>query len=143
MPCHALPPLDLALVIGTASSHVVPAIPLKPPARVFAMDPALFYPFCQWPRSVDTEEIQCRHLALAIQFGAYKPVFGELVGTVRHVFPAEHTQRQHLLRRQLRTEVDMKVLAHGLSQEIAVISLHEVVYNDPSGFFHFSVAESG
>ena len=35
----------------------------------------------------------------------------------------------------------MKVLAHGLSQEIAVISLHEVVYNDSSGFFHFSVAE--
>ena len=80
-------------------------------------------------------------MALAIKSGAYKPVFGEFVGTVRHVFPAENTQRQHLLRCQLRTEVGVKVLAHGLSQEIAVISLHEVVYNDSSEFFHSPVPE--
>jgi hypothetical protein len=141
MPLNAFPPLDLALVIGAAPAHVVPAIPLKPPPRIFAIDPALFFPFCQWLRGVDTEEIQYRHMALVIQFGAYKPVFRELVGTVRHVFPAENTQRQHLLRRYFRTEVSVKVLAYRLSQEIVVIPLHEIIYNDSVGFFHSPVAE--
>src|SRR5688572_139099 len=105
MPFHAFPPPDLALVIGAAPPHVIPAIPLKPPARIFGMDPAVFFPFRQLLRGVYSEEIQFGHMARVIQFGAYKPVLRELAGTVRHVFPAENTQRQHLLRRYLRPEV--------------------------------------
>src|SRR6185436_4663771 len=80
-------------------------------------------------------------MVLVIQFGAFKPVSRELVGTVRHVFPAENTQRQHLLRRYFRPEVSVKVLAYRLSQEIDAIPLHEIVYNDSSGFFHSLAAE--
>lgn len=141
MPFHAFPPLDLALVIGAAPAHVVPAIPLKPPARIFRIDPAVFFPFRQWLRGVDTEEIQFGCMVLVIQFGPYKPVLREFIGTVRHVFPAENTQRQHLLRRYLWPEVSVKILAYRLNQEIDAISLHEIVYNDSSGFFHPPAAQ--
>jgi hypothetical protein len=45
---YGLPTFDLAAVIGTASSHIVSAVPLKPAPRVFVVNPALVDPERQW-----------------------------------------------------------------------------------------------
>jgi hypothetical protein len=38
---HGSPSFDLSLVVGTPAAHEVTAIPLKPAARIFVIDPTL------------------------------------------------------------------------------------------------------
>ena len=46
MPRHHSPTLDLSRILRRHSSpHIVAAIPLKPPARVFGKNPTVFSPF--------------------------------------------------------------------------------------------------
>ena len=42
------PALDLALVIGTATAKIIAAIPLKPAARIFLINPAFRAPDRRW-----------------------------------------------------------------------------------------------
>ena len=44
MACNGSPPTDLAFVVGTAPAHEIPAVPLKPAARILLADPALLPP---------------------------------------------------------------------------------------------------
>ena len=52
---------------------------------------------------------------------------------VGHIFPAEHAQAKHLLRRQLGFEIGSKMFPHRFREFIAVPALHHVVYDDGLG----------
>ena len=62
VPTHRSPAFDLSLVVRTAASHVIAAIPLKPPARILRMDPLLPSPNRKRLRGVHPEEIKLRVL---------------------------------------------------------------------------------
>jgi Bacterial regulatory protein, Fis family len=98
VPLHRLPSLDLTFIIRASSAHVVSAIPLKPTARVFRIDPPLFAPDRQGQRSVDSKVIHFGIMALGAQFGARKPAFRKLIAAIGHVSAAENTHFQHLRR---------------------------------------------
>ena len=47
VPLHCFESLDLSLVIGAASAHVITTIPLKPAPRIFMINPAFLSPIGQ------------------------------------------------------------------------------------------------
>jgi hypothetical protein len=47
VPSHGAPSLDLAFIIWTSAAHEVSAIPLKPAARIFPVNPTLHLPDAQ------------------------------------------------------------------------------------------------
>ena len=64
------------------------------------------------------------------EFGVLKPVRRKLSGAVRHVLPAEHTEAKHLLRRQFRTKLGIKVLPFVFGKNILVSALHQIIHHD-------------
>ena len=64
MPGDRPPSPDLTRVVRRAATHVVPAVPLKPPAWILAVDPAVPPPDRQRLRRVDSEAIESWVVAL-------------------------------------------------------------------------------
>ena len=62
--------------------------------------------------------------------GALEPGDGEFILAVSHVLSTKDSQLQHLLWRQLRTELRMEVFANWLGEEVGITLLHEIVDGD-------------
>src|SRR5262245_38176520 len=131
VPAHRLPPLDLPLVfLGQAAAHVVAAVPLKPAARVVGVDPALVAPHRQRLAGVDAEEVERAVAAARGQLGTAKPALRKLLAGIRHVFAAEDTEPQHLLRRELGSELRVEIAPDRRGPHVAVALLHTVLHDD-------------
>lgn len=59
-----------------------------------------------------------------------EPAYWKLIPCIRHVLTAEHTEGEHLSRRQLRFELWIKVTTHWCREFVAIPLLHAVVYSD-------------
>jgi len=126
---YGFPSFDLAPVIGTASSHIVSAVPLEPSSRVLIVNPALLEPEGQWLRSVQAEAVQFGVVKLVAELCFFEPFFRKLFSAVCHIFAAENAELQHLLRGQVGLEVRVEVFPHGFGEVVSVTRLHEVIYN--------------
>lgn len=131
------PAFDLAHVVGAAASHIIPAVPLKPAAGIFVINPALGTPVRQGLGGVYTEEIQSRIVKFMAEFCSGEPARGKFPTAIRHVLSAEDPQRQHIPGGQLRLEIQVKVISHRLRQVIDVALLHQIIHDNFS-FFHVS-----
>lgn len=127
VPPNALPPSNLPLVIWTAPSQKVSAVPLKPAPRILVIDPSLRPPYGKGLRRVDAKKIHFGIVSFAAQFGGREPILRKLCGTVSHVFTAEYTKLQHLLWREFRAKVRVKVPPHRLRRQVHIALLHQVV----------------
>ena len=134
MPLKSAPPSDLAIIVRTTAPHIIAAVPLKPAARIFVVDPSLLSPVRQRPGRVHAEAVQCRVMAFGAKLGLGEPVCRKFRRAVRHVFPAEDAESEHLFRGQLRAEIGVKVPANRLSQEIFIALLHQIIDFDTHGF---------
>ena len=65
---------------------------------------------------------------LVTQLCLLEPIIGKLRATIRHVFSAEHAEDEKLLGADLRLKTHMEILPLGLSKEIHVPRLHQIVY---------------
>jgi len=111
MPFHGLPSLNLPFIVRTSSSHVVPAVPLKPPPGIFMIDPSLLNPVRQRLRGLDFEIVQLWIRSLRRQLCLREPRRGEFLTAIRYVLSAKDTQLEHLLGCQLRLEIGMETAA--------------------------------
>ena len=91
------------------------------------MNPPFRTPDCERLRGVDLEEIQLRIVPFRTEPRVLKPLGGEFRCTIRHVPAAEHSQPQHLFRRQLRLESGVEIPPRRFGQGIDEIMLHPVV----------------
>ena len=89
MSADGAPPRDLPGVVGAPAAQVIAAVPLKPAAWVFVIDPALGAPGRQWLRGVDAKEIQFRIMPFAAQPSVAKPVSRELGPSIGQVLATE------------------------------------------------------
>ena len=95
---HRSPAFDLSLVVRTAASHVIAAIPLKPPAGIFVVKPAFLFPDRQRLRRVHLEIIKFGIVPLRTKLGLREPTRGEFAAAVGQVLPAKDAKLEHLLR---------------------------------------------
>src|SRR4029079_4720996 len=127
---HCSPTLNLSLVVGTTAAEVVAAIPLKPAARIFVIDPTLPPPHDQRLRRVHAKTIQLWIMTFMTKFRVAKPFRRKFFPAVSHILAAEYSQLQHLFGRQLGFEIRMKVPARKLTEVIDIAALDEVVDGD-------------
>ena len=121
---HRPPSLDLSLIVRASPTHKVSTIPLEPASRIFLIDPTSLSPLTERQRGVDTEIIKFRTISLGAELGLIKPVGGEFISAVGHIFSTKNSELKHLLRRQLRLEQGRKTPTDRLSQNIFISSLH-------------------
>ena len=79
---HGAPAFDLSLVVRTTAAHVIPAVPLKPTARIFVIDPAILLPDRERLRGVHLEEIELRIVLRVTKFRFMKPRSGEFFAAI-------------------------------------------------------------
>ena len=127
VPAHGAPTFDLALVIGTPPPHEVAAIPLKPAAWIFVIEPAVFSPLRQWLRRVNAKAVELCIMTVRGQPRILKPGGGKFRPAVSHVLAAEYTQLEHFPRGQFRMKISMKVLPYRFRAEVDITSLHKIV----------------
>src|SRR5271165_5876151 len=128
------PTANLAFVVSGAPPHVVPAVPLKPTARVVRMDPAFSPPLAQRLRCVDAEVVKLGIVSLRAESCSHEPRRRKLVPAIRHIFAAEDAEMEHLLRRELRGKIQCEIAAGRLRTIVDVAALHRVVDDDPDPF---------
>src|SRR5687768_3162423 len=121
------PSPDLPRIVVAAPSHVITAVPLKPPARILRSNPAVPAPGGKRLRRVDAEVIQFRVVPFRTQLCGRKPALGKLAAAVGHVLPAENAKTQHGFWRQLRTETRRERSAYRFGPPIDISPLHFVV----------------
>ena len=127
MPLHRLPPLNLAFVIKAASSHKVPAIPLKPTSRIVGVNPAFPPPNLKRLRCIHTEAIKLRVMSVGTKLCLGKPTLRILRFAIGHILTAKHSQLEHLFWRELRPKIRMKIRSDWLSQIVDIALLHHIV----------------
>lgn len=69
-------------------------------------------------------------MKLMTELGIDKPGRRKFANAISHIFTTKNTQRKHLLRRQLRLKIGMKIFTSGLSKRINVVTLHEIIDNN-------------
>jgi len=116
VPCYGFPSSNLPFIVRTTSAHVITAIPLKPTAWVFFINPSFLLPYRKWLACIFTEQVKLRVMHICpflLELCFDKPVLRELFRAVTHVYPSEHTEREHLLRRKVGTEIRCKIPSLG------------------------------
>src|SRR4051812_34681107 len=124
------PALDLAKIVGMTTAGIIAAIPLEPAARIVGMDPAFVSPHLQRLGGVHPEVIEGGARPIRRKPGASEPVRREFAATIGHIFAAENTERQKLLRRELGTESRAKLTTDRFRPPIRVALLHLVAHDD-------------
>lgn len=71
---------------------------------------------------------------LVAKFRPRKPVRRKFRRAVGHILAAEHSEREHLLRGKLRSEIGIKIFSGLLGEPIHVPILHQVAYDDAFRF---------
>ena len=140
VPPHCSPSLYLPLVVRTPATEIIPAIPLKPAAWIFLIDPAVSLPDRKRLRGVHFEEIQIRIVLLMAQPCVAEPGGGKLSPAISQVLAAKDAQFEHLWRSELRSEIGVEILAGGFGQVIDVATLHQIV--NLNSDFPFSLHQS-
>lgn len=130
---NGAPASNLPLVIRTAASRKVSAVPLEPSARVLAIDPALPAPNRKRLRRVHPKVIERGIVTLGTELGEAKPVLRKLRHAVGHVAATEHAELEKLLGRQLRLELGAEIPSHGFGARVDIATLHLIANNDSSG----------
>src|SRR5581483_9476876 len=102
---HRAPAFDLALVVNTSAPHVVAAVPLKPTARIFVIDPTFFLPNCYRLRRLYFEEVELGIVTIGIELCVLEPRCRKLLSSISHVLATENAECQHFLRSQFRFEI--------------------------------------
>ncbi len=127
---HRFPTFYLSFIIFVSSTHVVPRIPLKPPARVILVNPSLRFP--------DREGLAGIHLvviellvsrAIWRELGFRKPRFRKFFRLVFKVHPSKYTELKHFFGRQVWFKIGMKVAPLFFSTDVHVVGLHRVMYH--------------
>lgn len=137
------PSLDLAGIFPRdPPSHVVPAVPLKPSARVVSENPSFALPYGEWLTRVYAEVIQFRIMSLFAQFRFLEPRCGKFFLAVRHVLPAEDAKFEHLFWGELGFEVRVKMFSHGFDELVPISVLH-LIADDDDFLFHIMSAPGG
>ena len=98
MSSKCMPTLDLPIVVRTTPPHIISAIPLKPAARIFMIDPSLLLPVSERLGRAHAEVVQSRIVAFGTESGVNEPAGGEFILAVRHVLPAKNAKLKHLFR---------------------------------------------
>jgi hypothetical protein len=129
MPPDGAPSPDLPRVVVTPAAHIVPAVPLKPAARILRMDPSVSTPLGERERSLDAKKIDPR-MPLRAELCPSEPALRELRAAVSHVFSAEHSEFEHLLWCEFRLKCGRKIPADRVDAVIRVAVLHPVVDDD-------------
>jgi hypothetical protein len=128
VPPHGLPPLDLPCIfVRQAPPPVVPAVPLKPTARVSWMQPPVAPPHRERLAGFDPEKVQRWIKSVGREFGAHEPAARKLVLAVGHVLAPEYAKPKHFGGRQLRAELGIEVASGRRCQLVAIASLHPVI----------------
>ena len=127
VPLDRDPALDLPLVVLDSAAHVISAVPLEPPSRIFGVDPAFGDPIREWLRGRNTKEIEARVRAIGAELRVLEPVGGKLGAAVGHVFSTEHSQGQHVSGRQFGFEPRVKPFTWCADQLVGVDVLHFVI----------------
>ncbi len=141
MPADRSPAFDLTQVIGATSPRIISAIPLKPAARIFRINPAIFPPNDERLRSVHPKKVELGVVPLRAKLRPAEPTGRKLPRAIGHVFPAEDAECEHLLGRELRFEFRPKAAAGWFGPPIRIAVLHSIT-NDHTHRLHFAEAES-
>lgn len=131
VPCHRPPSPNLPLILTRqTSTHIVPAIPLKPSSRIMLfVDPSLGTPHTQRLARAHAEIIARRVIPFRRKFCVRKPTLRKLLSAVGHVLPAKDAKRKHFPRRQLRAKTGMKVFPDRRGTRIPIPFLHPVMHD--------------
>ena len=132
MPAHRPPPAYLPFIVRATTAVIITAVPLKPTSRILVIDPPLLAPYGKWLRRIDSKKIQFRIVAFRAKLRLFEPIRRKFVAAVRHILSAKNTKAEHLLRRQFRLEVEMKIAAGRCGQRVSITLLHLVVDFDPA-----------
>ena len=128
MPPYGLPPLDLPCIfVRQAPPPVVPAVPLKPTARVSWMQPPVAPPHRERLAGFDPEKVQRWIKSVGRESGAHEPAARKLVLAVGHVLATEYAKPKQFGGRQLRAELGIEVASGRRCQLVAIASLHPVI----------------
>jgi len=130
---HRPPAFDLAFVVERATSHMIPAVPLEPPARIVGINPAFFSPHGEWLRRVDLEKVEFRVVAFGAELRVAEPGAGKLIPAVRHVLAAENAEPEHFRRRKLGLEPLVEVPPNRLRAVVDEPALHAISDDDSNG----------
>lgn len=128
------PAADLSIVVQTAASVKITAIPLKPSSRVFVVYPAVLAPNDERLRCVYTEKIELWIMPFRAEFCFVEPVRWKFAGAISHILTSKNSKCKHLFRGKLRLKSSMKIPTHRLDQQIRIILLHLIVNFDPTLF---------
>src|SRR5215469_382533 len=131
VPANCAPPRDLAEIIFVAATRIIAAIPLEPAARIVWVNPTFASPFRERLRCVYAEIIQRRARSIGGKLRPREPARREFVAAIGHVFPAEHSELEHLSRRQIGREPRPERTPDWFCAEINVSLLHFVVHFHP------------
>src|SRR5579863_1722575 len=135
VPPDCLPAADLTRVlVRDAASQIIAAVPLKPAARIVAIEPALAAPDRQRLAGIDAEIVQRLVARFFRELGARKPARRKFLAAISHVLTAEHTEPQHLRGREIGAKFRIEVSAGGRGQFVTVAALHLVGDGDDFAF---------
>jgi hypothetical protein len=135
---HCFPSGYLSFVLGReAPSHKIPAIPLKPSARVAGINPPLFPPDGKRLACADFEIIKGGVMSGRAEFCFFKPFCRKLPSAVGHILSSEDTQPKHFFGSKLRLKIRVEILAGRSRNLITIIFLHLVVDDNRFDFCRF------
>ncbi len=127
---HRLPSFDLTRIIWRTSAHIIPAIPLKPPARIILPNPTFLSPNRKRLTGIETKIIKLRIMykdILLLKLRVDKPSFRKLLCAITHIDAAKNSKCQHLLWGKLGTKVWMKASPRLRNAHISIPLLHCIV----------------
>ena len=135
MPNHCTPALYLALVFfRNSSAPIIPAIPLKPSARIVFVYPPFFSPHRKRLACIHSEKIEFGVVSGWVKESVCKPCSREFFCAVGHVFSSKNTERKQFFRRKVRLKQGAEVLPFWFCTFVYIPALHTVV--DGNIFFH-------
>lgn len=129
VPTDSFPAFYLSRIFdGRAATHVVTAIPLKPPAGIIGMHPAFAPPFREWLTREYAEVIEqsTRLFPLFLKAGTRKPRTRKFTSAITHIHAAKDPEREHLGGREVGAEFWVKRFSHCCSACIGIPILHRV-----------------
>jgi hypothetical protein len=139
---HSTPAFDLPFIVRASSSHVITAVPLKPAAWIFGIDPSFFSPIPKRFGGVHSKKIQLGIVFLRVKPGVLKPIRGEFRNAISEILSPEHAHFEHFFRSKVRLEIWMKILPDRFRQPVFVPLLHQIVHDNQTRFHNNGIIQS-
>ena len=133
VPADRGPALDLPCIfVPKPPAPIIAAIPLKPAARVFAVDPALAAPHRKRLAGRNPEEVHPGVGTFRGELCPREPTGRKLAPAIGQVFSAEDAEAQHFRRREVGAKVRFKITANRCNDNVPIALLHPVIHDDGS-----------